>query len=283
ALAQKFSATLGFLGEAANSVGGALAGLPQGAHAGAMLGQPRKAYLLVNAEPDLDCADSGAALAALRGAELVVALSAFRHAAADYAQVMLPIAPFAETSGTFVSTEGRVQGFQAVVGPQGEARPGWKVLRVLGNLLGLAGFDYDSADQVRDDCLGTGAVAARLSNRIDVTRDAAVAQADGIQRIADVPIYHADALARRAPALQRTRDAQAPRAWMNAKLMKKLGVAEGQIVVVRQAGEARLAAALDEHLPDDCVRVAAGHPLTGGLGAMFGPVKLEKGAAQQAA
>ena len=283
ALAQKFSATLGFLGEAANSVGGALAGLPQGAHAGAMLGQPRKAYLLVNAEPDLDCADSGAALAALRGADLVVALSAFRHAAADYAQVMLPIAPFAETSGTFVSTEGRVQGFQAVVGPQGEARPGWKVLRVLGNLLGLAGFDYDSADQVRDDCLGTGAVAARLSNRIDVTRDAAVAQADGIQRIADVPIYHADALARRAPALQRTRDAQAPRAWMNAKLMKKLGVAEGQIVVVRQAGEARLAAALDEHLPDDCVRVAAGHPLTGGLGAMFGPVKLEKGAAQQAA
>jgi NADH-quinone oxidoreductase subunit G len=287
ALAQSLGAKLGFLGEAANSVGGYLAGLPQGGNVKTMLERPRKAYVLLNAEPELDCADPHAARAALRAAQCVIALSAFRTGAADYAQVMLPIAPFTETSGTFVSTEGRVQGFQAVVHAQGEARPGWKVLRVLGNLLGLAGFDYDSAEQVREACLGAGDVAARLSNkianRIDLALSASRAKAAGIQRIADVPIYHADALARRAPALQKTRDAQPPRAWLNSKLMHKLAVAAGQVLLVRQGGEARLVAALDDKLPDDCVRIAAGHPLTADLGAMFGSVTLEKASVQQAA
>jgi NADH-quinone oxidoreductase subunit G len=282
-LAQAIGAKLGFLGEAANSVGGYLAGLPQGGNAGAMLERPRKAYVLVNAEPELDCADPHAARAALGGAQCVIALSAFRTGASDYAQVMLPIAPFSETAGTFVNTEGRVQTFQAVVFAQGEARPAWKVLRVLGNLLGLAGFDYDSAEQVRAACLGAGDIAARLSNRIDLAPAGARAKAAGIQRIAEVPIYHADALVRRAPALQKTRDAQPPRAAMNSKLMHKLGVAAGQILLVRQGGEARLVAALDDRLPDDCVRIAAGHPLSADLGAMFGSVTLEKATVQQAA
>ena len=106
----------------------------------------------------------------------------------------------------------------------------------------------------------------------------------GLQRIADVPIYFADALVRRAPALQKTRDAQPPRAWMNSKLMGRLGIAAGQPVLVKQGqGEARLAAALDDRLPDECVRVAAAHPSTAGLGAMFGPVTLEKLAVGKAA
>ena len=105
-----------------------------------------------------------------------------------------------------------------------------------------------------------------------------------MQRIADVPIYFADALVRRAPALQKTRDAQPPRAWMNSKLMARLGVAAGQPVLVKQGqGEARLAAALDDALPDECVRVAAAHPSTAGLGAMFGTLTLEKLAVGKAA
>ena len=149
-LGESLGAKLGFLGEAANSVGGYLAGLPQGGNAGAMLTRPRRAYLLLNAEPELDCVDPTAAIAAMRQARFVVALSAFRHKAAEYAHVMLPIAPFTETAGTFVSTEGRVQSFHPAVRPLGEARPGWKVLRVLGGLLGLGGFEHDAAEQVRD-------------------------------------------------------------------------------------------------------------------------------------
>jgi NADH-quinone oxidoreductase subunit G len=283
ALAQQLGAKLGFLGEAANSLGGHLAGLPQGGNARAMLERPRKAYVLLNAEPQFDCADPHAALAAMRAAQCVIALTAFRSGASEYAQLMLPIAPFTETSGTFVNTEGRAQSFQAVVLAHGEARPGWKVLRVLGNLLGLPGFDYDSAEQVREASLRGVDVAARLSNKIDLAPAGARAKPAGIERIAEVPIYHADALVRRAPALHKTRDAQPPRAWLNSKLMQRLGVAAGQVLVVRQGGEARLVAALDDKLPDDCVRIAAAHRLTADLGEMFGSVTLEKASVQQAA
>ncbi len=287
ALADALGARLGFLGEAANSVGGYLAGcLPGegGLDARAMLEQPRRGYLLLNAEPELDCADPQRALAALRGAELVVALAMFEDQASEYAHVLLPIAPFTETPGTFVSTEGRVQSFSAAVLPHGEARPAWKVLRVLGSLLGVPGFDYESAEQVRAECLGGRDVAALLSNRTAAQPRAPFPVAGGLQRIADVPIYFADPLVRRAPSLQRTHDAQLPRAWMNAQLLERLGLASGQPVRVRQGeGEARLAAALDEALPDDCVRIAAAHPSAAGLGAMFGTLQVEKLSVQQAA
>jgi NADH-quinone oxidoreductase subunit G len=106
----------------------------------------------------------------------------------------------------------------------------------------------------------------------------------GLQRIADVPIYFADPLVRRAPALQKTRDARPPKAWMNAKLMKKLGVADGQPVLARMgAAPARMPAALDERLPDDCVRIAAAHPATADLGAMFGSLSLEKAPVEKVA
>jgi len=285
ALAESLGARLGVLGEAANSVGGYLAGLPCGANAREMLATPRKAYLLLGAEPALDCADPQAARAALQKADFVVALSPFWHGAADSAQVMLPIAPFTETSGTFVSTEGRVQSFHGAVHPLGEARPAWKVLRVLGNLLGLEGFDADSSEDVRDACLSGVDVAARLSNRIDLAAQAApAAPAGAIERIADVPIYFADPLVRRAPSLQRTADARAPRAWMNARLMQRLELVAGAPLRVRQGpGEAMLIAALDDRLPEDCVRVAAAHPSTAGLGAMFGVLTLERSSVEKAA
>jgi NADH-quinone oxidoreductase subunit G len=106
----------------------------------------------------------------------------------------------------------------------------------------------------------------------------------GFQRIADVPIYFADPLARRSPPLQKTRDAQAPRAWMNGTMFAQLGLVSGErIKVTQENGEAVLYAGLDPKLPDNCVRVAAGHPATAALGAMFGTVTLEKITAQRAA
>ena len=116
-----------------------------------------------NVEPELDCHDPQHALAALKRAEFVVACSPFRHRAMEYAHVLLPIAPFTETAGAFVNTEGRLQSFVGVVRPYAEARPGWKVLRVLGTL-GLSGFDHDSAEAVRAAALRGVDIGARLSN-----------------------------------------------------------------------------------------------------------------------
>ncbi|HEX4926927.1 MAG TPA: NADH-quinone oxidoreductase subunit NuoG [Burkholderiales bacterium] len=280
AAAQALGVKVGFIGEAANSVGGYVAGLPARGNVKDVLG--RKAIVVLGAEPELDCADPQAALAALRAADFVVQLSPWRTGL-DYAHAILPIAAFSESAGTFVSTEGRVQSFHAAVNPPGEARPGWKVLRVLGSLLGREEMTFDTVDEVRAACLGQREIAKLLSNRIGSVFAGGV-QAHGIQRIADVPAYFADPLVRRSPPLQKTREARPPRAWMNARLAAQLGLAAGQPVRVRSAeGEAKLMAALDERLPDDCVRISAAHPTTAALGAMFGTVTLEKVPVAQAA
>jgi NADH-quinone oxidoreductase subunit G len=270
--AQALGVKVGFIGEAANSVGGYLAGLPT-ANLDEVI--QRKALVLFNVEPELDCANPQA----LAHAGFVVAMSPWKHSL-DKADVLLPIAPFTETSGTFVNTEGRVQSFHATVNALGEARPGWKALRVLGSLLGLPGFDFDTIDQVRAACLQGRDIAALLSNRIGPVTVSS-SSSSGIQRIADVPSYFADPLARRSPPLQKTPEARPPKAWMNSRLMAKLGISAGQEVSINS--NARLAAALDDKLPDDCVRISAAHPSTAGIGPMFGSVTLEKAAVGRAA
>jgi len=277
AAAQALGVKVGVFGEAANSVGGYLAGLPSGGNITTVLG--KRNLVLLNVEPELDCADPLAARKALDAANFVVALSPFK-AGLEYADALLPIAPFTETAGTFVSTEGRVQSFGATVNPLGDARPGWKVLRVLGSMLGRQGFELDTVEQVRVACLGGRDVAALLSNRIDMTAGS-VSAVSGIQRISDVPIYFADPLVRRSPPLQKTRDARPPRAWMNSRLLAKTGVAAGQPVLVN--GSVRLMAALDDRLPDECVRISAAHPATAGAGAMFGELQLARATAERAA
>jgi NADH-quinone oxidoreductase subunit G len=280
AAAQALGVKVGFLGEAANSVGGRVAGLPVGGSVPSAL--QKKAIVILNAEPELDCADPQAALAGLQRAEFVLSLSPYR-ANLEHANVILPIGAFAETAGTFVSMEGRVQSFYATVPPPGEARPGWKVLRVLGTMLGVPGFEYDSVEQVRSDCLQGRDVLSMLSNRTSVEVQGGE-KPSGIQRIADVPIYFSDPLVRRSRPLQETGDARPPAARMNAKLMQRLGVSNGQKVVVTQgSGAATLVAALDPTVPDDCVRVATGHPSTAVLGPMFGTVSLEKAMVGKAA
>ena len=278
-LAGLLGASFGFFGEAANSVGGYLAQAVPGAgglDAAAMLAEPRKAYLLLNAEPELDCNDPHTAMKAMHAAEFVICLSAYKGLAPAYASVLLPIAPFTETSGSFVNAEGRMQSFNGVVKPLGEARPAWKVLRVLGNLLGLAGFDYDSSEQVREELGKPGEFAGKLDNRLAGIALQTPSASGGLQRIADVPIYAGDAIVRRAASLQQTRDAGEPRAWMNAALLARLGLKDGQAVKVRQGeGEAAMNAALDERLPRDCVRLAAAHAATSDLGPMSGEVRVE--------
>ncbi|MEW5771534.1 MAG: NADH-quinone oxidoreductase subunit NuoG [Pseudomonadota bacterium] len=280
AIAQASGATLGFLSVAADSVGAQLAGVlpgPNGLNASAMLAKPRAAYVLMGVEPELDAYDSAAARAALKAAEFKVALTAFKSAALEDCDVLLPIAPFTETGGAYVNMEGRLQAFHGAVKPHGEARPAWKVLRVLGNLLSLGGFDYDSVESVRADALpqGQANIAEHLDNAI-----AGVALGDlgdpsateAISRLGETPIYGLDPLTRRAPALQATAGVDGAVA-ANAAMLARLGLEAGASVRVRQ-GDASAVLSLhrDDRMADGVVRVAAGTA----LGARLGAITLER-------
>ncbi|HNQ04542.1 MAG TPA: NADH-quinone oxidoreductase subunit NuoG [Thiobacillaceae bacterium] len=281
AIAQASGASLGFLAVAANSVGAQLVGvLPgaQGLNARAMLQQPRHAYVLMGVEPELDAYDASAARAALEAAEFSVALTAFRAPALEACDVLLPIAPFSETAGCYVNMEGRLQCFHAAVKPQGEARPAWKVLRVLGNLLSLNGFDYDSVEAVRADALPQGqeGIAAHLNNApVPAGLGPAAARAD-LVRLGETGLYDLDPLTRRAPALQ----AQAGAAVVSVgrALFEQLGVAEGTPVRVRQAGgrPVRLPIHCDARLAEGVVRVPAGGMAGADLGGRLDAIFIER-------
>ncbi|QRR14077.1 NADH-quinone oxidoreductase subunit G [Burkholderia sp. MS389] len=281
-IADNTGATFGFLTEAANTVGAHVVGaLPGegGLNAREAFTQPRKGYVLLNVEPEFDTVDPAQALAALNQAEMVVVMSPFKHGL-DYADVLLPVAPFTETAGTFVNAEGTVQSFNGVVRPLGDTRPGWKVLRVLGSLLGLPNFEYETAEEVRLAALGDAGVAGRLSNQTSVApaRAAANAANGGFERLADVPIYHADALVRRAGALHLTAAAKAANAAaLPAALFDKLGLKEGDAVRVRQGERAvQLPAVRDANLAETVVRVSAATPAGAALGSLFGELVVEK-------
>ncbi|MBR8066227.1 NADH-quinone oxidoreductase subunit G [Burkholderia ambifaria] len=281
-IADNTGATFGFLTEAANTVGAHVVGaLPGegGLNAREAFAQPRKGYVLLNVEPEFDTADPAQALAALNQAEMVVVMSPFKHGL-DYADVLLPIAPFTETAGTYVNAEGSVQSFNGVVRPLGDTRPAWKVLRVLGSLLGLPNFEYETAEEVRLAALGDAGVASRLSNQASVApaRVAATAANGGFERLADVPIYHADALVRRAGALHLTAAAKvANAAALPAALFDKLGLKEGDAVRVRQGERAvQLPAVRDANLAETVVRVSAATPAGAALGSLSGELVVEK-------
>ena len=281
-IATNSNAHFGYLTEAANTVGGYLAkALPANRNlAIAQFTQAKKAYVLLNVEPELDCANPQLARSALDKAEMVVVMSPYRHGM-DYADVLLPIAPYSETSGTFVNAEGRAQGFNGTVKPLGDTRPAWKVLRVLGNLLGLDNFAYESSEDIRNEVLGVKTLdgldlSQRLSNNADIPLHTPQTSTE-IQRVADVPIYFSDAIARRSESLQQTVDAQAPKVKLSANLAQSLGVSAGSLVRVTQGtGSVTLPCAIESGLPNNVVRLAAAHTTTAALGSMFGSIKVEK-------
>jgi NADH-quinone oxidoreductase subunit G len=211
-IAAQTGATVGYLTEAANTVGAQLAGAQPGnggLNAGQMLAGALKAVLLLNNEPARDSALGAAAVQNLGKAEMVVTLSPFK-ANMEFSDVLLPIAPFTETPGTFVNAEGRIQSFHAVVKPLAETRPAWKVLRVLANMLDLPGFAYESAQDVlagmhkANDGVPTQVPANALNNTANLPTD--LSAAAGAPVVAS--IYQLDSIVRRAPSLQLTADAQ---------------------------------------------------------------------------
>jgi NADH-quinone oxidoreductase subunit G len=217
------------------------------------------------------------ALTALSAADFSVALSAYRNATTDAAHVMLPITPFTETGGTFVNMEGRVQSFNAAVKPQGDSRPGWKVLRMLGALLELPGYHAETLNEVRAAIAPDlqAWAAAGLGNAAEAFEWKVRAAGGKLERIAEFGAYASDPVARRSPPLQKTADGRAARAArLNPATAEAMGLRQGDRVRVRQGGEAVLVVALDRGVPQGCVRIARGVHETAAL--TQGDVAIEK-------
>ena len=288
-LADLTGAVPGTLDEGANPAGAWIAGaVPHrgangaavkqaGLDARAMIDASLDAYVLMGLEPELDCADGARARDALNAARFVVSLSTFRsEAMSDYADVILPVAPFAETEGTFVNLSGTWQSFGAAAPRYGDSRPAWRVLRVLGNLFELGGFEQETIGDVRAG-LGEPGTAGTpgwtLPRRLPEPGD----RGGGLERIAPVPIYAADALVRRSRPLQATRDGQLAGVSMSPATMEHLGVEVGESVEVRQGGGGIvLDVFADGRTPDGCAFLPAGIPATAALGTGDGLIAMHK-------
>lgn len=295
-IAEAAKCTVGYL-PVANGVGAHLAGaLPQvlpGAQAtdrpgmpvAEMLAFPRKTWVLWGIEPDLDLGSPLRAMEALEQADFVIAASAFRAPSLEsVADLLLPIGAFAETSGTFVNAAGIWQSFQGAVAPPGEARPGWKVLRVLGNALDLPGFAYRDTAEIRAE-LAARCTHVRPSNTpVGDLKVEPRGLGEGLIRLGNVPIYASDPLVRRAPALQRTPAmASAFAAALHPDQMAALGLVAGDAVEVRQGGgAARTRVVADPAVPPGCVRIPAGVAGSEVLGDQMGPVTLTKSTGPEA-
>lgn len=282
-IAQATGAVLGFLVDAANQVGAAVVGCRPGAgglDAANQFSQPRKAYVILGAEPEIEAWDPVQARQAFEAAELLIHLSAFKTAAMDFAHVLLPIAAFAEAAGSYINMEGRLQTFRASVPPRGESRPAWKVLRVLGNQLELAGFDQDDTDQLLAEALPAGeeTIRNRLGNGIADVAISHLQGATGIERLGETPVYLLDAYSRRAPALQASHDGQISAAVaVSGTLINRLGLADEKPVKVRHNGAETVMKLLrDDALPDNVVRVAGNLMAASRLGPRYGELILEK-------
>ena len=278
-IADQTGATLGFLPVGGNAVGASLVNA-NGVGVESVLSGERRAVILMNIEPDSDLPNPAAARAALAKANTVIALSAYKSAdLMEVADVILPTSVFSETVSTFVNLEGRVQTVQPSVKPLGDSRPAWKVLRVLGGLLGLDGFLFNAPEEVLGEALDDG-YCNRLNNKASSSSIANgnLAPFNGLERLADVNIYAGDQIVRRSSALHLTRDAKrGNQVGLNKITFAELGLKEGDAVRVTQDSHSvDMPATLEVNLAPGAVRISAGTMASAKLGSMFGPVTISK-------
>jgi len=290
-VAELGGAKLGILPEAANSAGGWIAGaVPhRGASGKAVQGdglnarqiceQRLSAYIVHGVDIEYDYRDPVEAQEAFADAQLTVFVSPFKTEFMErYGDVLLPCGPFTETSGTFVNGSGHWQSFAGSVAPLGEARPAWKIYRVLGNLLKLDGFEYVSSEEIRDEVrAAVGALASDNASGIRFPKQFSERASDGWQRIADVPLYAVDQLVRRAPSLQATVDRGVGAIHINSADASRLGVEAGDLIQAHydQARAVSLPVAIDDRVPANCVYVPAALPETYVLGMRAADIKLQ--------
>jgi NADH-quinone oxidoreductase subunit G len=265
-IAKLTNSKLGYLPAGGNAAGAWLAGavphrdvsgdnatIKQGLDLSAMLKEKLSAYVLLGVEPEMDCAESKQALEAMEQAQFVVSLNSFiSDSVKVYADVILPISPFTETSGTFVNAEGRWQSFEGVVEPRGEARPAWKILRVLGNLFGFDDFEFVSSQEVRDELrsmIGEKTPDNKLAWKCP---ESLGGETQGIETIADHPMYASDCLLRRAESLQIVGETYHSAIRINQTEASKIGVKDGEPATARKDDfEITLPVIIDDRVPDE--------------------------------
>ncbi len=294
AIAQATGATLGMLPERANTAGAWLSGAVPHRGAGGMalpadqspgktalemLDNAMQAYLLIGCEVEFDAARPAYALKSLAAAKDVVAISSYMsESLQEHASVILPVATFTEVYGTYVNATGSWQSARGTTQPPGDARPSWKVFRVLAQELQLDGFSYDTPEAVTKELQGHCA-SVTLSN-ITQFSNAPGFQApssDALLRAGETPMYATDPIVRRSQPLQKSMDGKQAFAVMSNAQASQLSIAEGDDVSVRQNGTAvSLPAKLDNSVPDGCVWVPSGLPETRALGDLFGAVEVSK-------
>ena len=287
-IAELTNGSLSLMTDGANTAGAWIAGAvphrqmdgskTNGLSASEMLNQARQAYVLLNVEPELDCANAQAAVAAMRDAKFVVALTAYKNTVLeDHANVLLPVAAFTETSGTFVNGAGEWQSFTGMAKPHGESRPAWKVLRVLGNFLHVDGFDYESSEEIRDEVRQH---ATRQQAALRLPPVAAGSTHAECVRIGELPIYDIDALTRRSQPLQEAQmvmEGNVDAVRVHPETAKKLQLQDGGRVIVKQ-GDAGIELPLhcDARIAKDAVWVAGGRQVTSVLGGLFDKIEIQK-------
>jgi NADH-quinone oxidoreductase subunit G len=277
-IAANTDATLGFLPEGGNSVGAHVVQAISSAGVEGILAKDLKAVVLLGLEPSADLANPQAAKAALAKAGTVIAMTAFDSPELrEVADVLLPITPYSETSGSYINAEGTLQSVQAAVRPLGDARPAWKVLRVLGNLLNLDNFYFNSSEEVLGEAVPTN-FATQLSNTTTTAPAVTSLFTPAVERLADVAIHSSDAIVRRAPALQLTQDAKrAIKLGVPSGLFMQLGLKEGDAVKVSQSGlSVTMPATEEKTLADGVVRLSAATSVSAQLGSMFGLLTVER-------
>ncbi|MEX2352789.1 MAG: molybdopterin-dependent oxidoreductase, partial [Gammaproteobacteria bacterium] len=219
------------------------------------------------------------AMEALNAAGTVIAFTPYKSASLDeVADVLLPIALYAENEGTCINVAGTPQAFSACVPPQGESRPAWKILRVLANKLDVAGCDYQSLQEIQKELEGVIAKAVSPSNTADWQRPSSLPAVNGaVTRISEIPMNSLDALVRHATALQETADIADGAAHINSVFATRLGLVEQSRVRVQQdEAVIELPYVVDDRLPDNTVLIHAAHPAVTGLGGWYSEITIEK-------
>jgi NADH-quinone oxidoreductase subunit G len=291
-IAQLTNAHLGLLTDGANAAGAWIAGAvphresgchdssAQGLNAKTAWEKQCKAYVLLNVEPDLDCANAVLANQALAAADCVVSLSLYKNAALlEHADVILPIAAFTESAGTFVNMSGEWQTYSGVANAFESSRPAWKILRVLGNLLHCAGFDYTSPQEVLTEIktIHENATPLVLTDFALHAYHLTPADKTTLYRVGNIPIYSTDSLVRHAHALQMAQpvlEGNVSEVRVNAKLAAQLQKLDGDRVKVKQdQNTLSLPLKIDHRMADGAVYVAGGIVETSGLGDLFGEIR----------
>lgn len=276
------NAKMGWMTSGANAAGAWVSGaVPHsGLNAYQMLEKPRQAYVLLNIEPELDCANAHAAVQAMQHASCVIAISAYRNAVLEqHADVIFPMAAFTESSGTYVNAMGDWQSIKGIAKSFGESRPAWKILRVLGNFLHLDHFDYESSEEIRNEVRAftphpTHAVSS------DISFEHRDEDKKTLTRIGEIPIYAVDSLVRRSEPLQKAQlimEGEAIAVKLHSETAKRLQLQNGSVVKVKQQTKSmELPVKIDDRIAVDAAWVAGGIAATRELGDLFGEIEIEK-------